>query len=274
MKKLSKEIYFVNNIVVAAQNLTDYLDTAFDAAQEIWTALPGNNDLVVVEIKNSHAQLMTAVRKNIDEIRENFQRYESSETKPKELKNEIFEPINKFYHNQINLMSNLHNLIVEVNNTQPPSKTLRVDLTAPQDIPSIKEAATSNLDRFFTNDVLRPLVDMLDLHVRNFLETVEICVIRPQAKRLTKGNASSRRHGRYKFEVKTKGDMLKLNLEGNSMSGISTYPQDGLVHELDIIRGVTEAHKSQAERIVDALTAIRTALENEKNSREHGQGNE
>ena len=274
MRKLSKEIYFINSIVTSAQQLTDYLDSAFAAAQEIWTAMPGQHKVDGKALKNNHDEFSAAARKHIVGINNNFLRYEKLTTKTKADEILIFEDVNKFYHAQINLMSNLHNLIVEINNTQPANKTLRLELTPFKDIPLLENSEVKKFNRFFTNDVLRKLADTLDLHLRNSLETIEICIIKPQAKKLAEKNITARRHDRHKYEANVKGDMVSMSVSGSSMSGVSTYPQDGLEHELDIIQCVTKIHKAQAEIVSDALTDISAALEKTKKSPGHTQGNE
>ena len=265
MKKLSKAVYYVNNTISSAQQLTGHLNAAFGAALILQKKFPGESTTAEPELLNKHEEFVARAQECITGLQESFHAYEQSDQKNDEALQDTLENINRFYQNSLNMMTHLHNALVDVNSTgRARQEAMRLELTT-EATPAVHLTGEGPGKFTFTKQLLPGLVEMLDLHMNNIFETIEQCVIVPQADKLKEMDISVSRLGRKKYVVQTHGNMFKMILDGDRMAGISTEPDAGLTHELEIIRRATHTHKQQAEEVEETLTHIANELQKTRN---------
>ena len=235
MKKLSQEVFFVNNMLSSAQQLTEHMDEAFTAAR---TIVNPPEDAPREQLDLAHTKALSASRDAINAVRRNFHAFENSNRNDETAYLHVFEGLNHFYQNSINLMANLHNLVIEYGTGNGlPKEDLRLALSAPEtwspvsvttpavDIKQMRDLAPKAMETNFITELFPGLAETLDLHLKNILETLEQEIIVPNTARLKPHNISAQKLHSTKYKAGVKSNVLGMTLLGDRMAGIKTDPE-------------------------------------------------
>ena len=259
MKKLSKEIYFVNNIISSLRQINDTLNSAHFSSAKLVKALAPK-----AHLSNACKAQTALYKKNnalIDEFSAAYNSYENGRRQEAALLLTACRSLNDFYDNAVIIMVDTHNMLLEAALLPAPTKDSllleppesSLDLTESPVPDGSSDALVKKVREEFVAGEFRGRVDNLNLHLNNILETIELHVIVPHAQQFAKREVSVQILSTEKRHVKVFGTSAMNDLGDSPLGGLSTDPKDGLAFDLDRIKSAVGSNRRQCGEILDVL---------------------